>query len=1252
MAREKPDLRIYFVISDGTTPDQCSSLMKLTYQDCQQRSLTAAWICESECDTTQNDKNICYVLDKFEGSFFSKLREKKKSSLIVGPLCLRICLLESIEIPIQGSKPFPVFSMAMRGLHITCSQLSPHDKKKIKELVRFMGGQYSNHVHEKCTHVVTNSVRSPKYYKAIEMKVAVMTEEWIYAVWKASLTENVLATDEQFLKYKCPIFHGLEITLTNLTRTEKERLGKIICQNGGRYNKQLAEGTTTLLVVGKPEGEKFKHALVWGLPCVTPDWINECIKKDFAVETKNFLIAPNVKSSTQLPDQNTNFLPESDPSITGIGYTENQCTIQVVNETASLSRNSDYRTSQPPAESPRTPIKTPEKSSAGTPVKTPMKTPVKNPYNYKAIFSELNLHDAKRSSGFLDGCKVFLSGFSPSEEDLLRKILNAGDAVRYSELSDLVTHVVVGASLPHLTNTLANLRTKPYVVTLDWIKMSIQQQHPANEENYLFSKISQPLEAASPLAQRGLEMLQPEFRKPPEPQRSIEGSPMSKRILREYSNSSAKPREPDTPEKENPIHQPEPINVPDTQESEEGTITDLFRGLNFLCHNLDSAIEAEVMEDVIRAGGKIVPPRFAGVLDYTVTSVLTTELQTTTCEVVTHLWIKDCLDKCKILDIEFYHQPQIVKTHAKPLTGCVLTSSNYVGQVRNFIRELGEGLGAKVQEVFAKKNKGDAAASTHLICPTSEGNKFKASVKWKLPAVTIDWIMSCANSGKMLPVDPYLVRVHDDSMNKSKGTSKKEASPSKGPATASSTERQSAQSNYRKENLADKVSSLADSFRQQNTNDSLNESNRIRSRLVAGCDNQNSMQSLANMNSLDFDPPANSTLNQAHKRKSDSPLENSGAESSRHSGRLATQDISKRWKKFDEFNHDKTLEPNQPRPAKRLGATISEQPTQNYDEAHSSKAPSPESQCSDDSYVQKVVNNALQNIDSKLQQVSAAGSFERIKLKKVVVRKLPVDSQLSDQPDVGWTDPVEAEQRQQDLLLEKGKISSQAIKKKFILTSIPPDEKDELQIIITELGGTVLIDPLFSAEATHLIMQTPIRSEKLLCSMARGLWILHPRYIQASKETGFFLQEEDFEWGNPKSAKNIPPLTAMSSASALAMAAVRWRKKISTTGQFAFSGMRALLYVSKQKVEPVTRLVQNGGGEILTEKELDQVTHCFIENPSSMQLNWAKYAEYHIYCLNVLFLSDFLTAEPTLSPEDKLIQEYVPYYNSYLSSTR
>lgn len=74
------------------------------------------------------------------------------------------------------------------------------------------------------------------------------------------------------------------------------------------------------------------------------------------------------------------------------------------------------------------------------------------------------------------------------------------------------------------------------------------------------------------------------------------------------------------------------------------------------------------------------------------------------------------------------------------------------------------------------------------------------------------------------------------------------------------------------------------------------------------------------MNSLDFDPPANSTLNQAHKRKSDSPLENSGAESSRHSGRLATQDISKRWKKFDEFNHDKTLEPNQPRPAKRLGA--------------------------------------------------------------------------------------------------------------------------------------------------------------------------------------------------------------------------------------------------------------------------------------------------------------------------------------------
>jgi len=46
---------------------------------------------------------------------------------------------------------------------------------------------------------------------------------------------------------------------------------------------------------------------------------------------------------------------------------------------------------------------------------------------------------------------------------------------------------------------------------------------------------------------------------------------------------------------------------------------------------------------------------------------------------------------------------------------------------------------------------------------------------------------------------------------------------------------------------------------------------------------------------------------------------------------------------------------------------------------------------------------------------------------------------------------------------------------------------------------------MFCEDVTHVLMHQPSRSEKYLCSLASGKWILHPSYIDDCLEENCFL---------------------------------------------------------------------------------------------------------------------------------------------------
>lgn len=106
--------------------------------------------------------------------------------------------------------------------------------------------------------------------------------------------------------------------------------------------------------------------------------------------------------------------------------------------------------------------------------------------------------------------------------------------------------------------------------------------------------------------------------------------------------------------------------------------------------------------------------------------------------------------------------------------------SNYTGKERTFLTHVARLLGARYngvnfwllnyedidyllafrsQDTFARRtylNK-DTYGCTHLICPIPEGGKYAAAVKWKLPAVTAEWLLECLAQERRVDETPYLV---------------------------------------------------------------------------------------------------------------------------------------------------------------------------------------------------------------------------------------------------------------------------------------------------------------------------------------------------------------------------------------------------------------------------------------------------------------------------------------------------------------
>lgn len=380
-----------------------------------------------QLNTDELHSRTVFIVEKFEGSSFEFLINSKAT--VLGPRVLITMLMNDVPLPVG---PKPVFTFAMKDMVVTASSLTPTKKKDIERKVKFLGGVYFQELNDSVTHLISNSVFSLKYETAALKKLPIMDQEWIEDVWTHNQEHDVLANDKLFDHHKLKIFHKLSITSTNLSAAEREVVRKLINDNGGEYTGGFESTRTDILIVPpkKADGKKFAAAIQFKKLCLTPDWITDSCKHGYAQGTEKYKVGPTVKAST--PErtsfvQGANRFGSDTSQISDISCIPTPNNNGVVDET---TVSVDGRT--PLAAMP----------GAGA-------VPKRKTVAYQEALDRLDLTSVKKAKAFLDGCKVFLSGFQPADKDKLIKVLNSSGAVRLDELNNQVTHMVVGEPVPN-----------------------------------------------------------------------------------------------------------------------------------------------------------------------------------------------------------------------------------------------------------------------------------------------------------------------------------------------------------------------------------------------------------------------------------------------------------------------------------------------------------------------------------------------------------------------------------------------------------------------------------------------------------------------------------------------------------------------------------------------------------------------------------------------------------------------------------
>jgi hypothetical protein len=416
----------------------------------------------------------------------------------LGTRCLWTILLEAISVP---ASLYHIHNLAMRNMVISVTNLK-EKKKDLKELVLFMGADFTESLTDAVTHLVSETVLSVKYESAALNNVKIMHPDWVKNVWQKTQNNiaNVCASDEQFDSFKLPALYGICITTIGMKIADRNHIKTLTEENGGRYSRKFNNSIDFLIMEKESLGsENHKAAVKFKVMCLTPAWIHDSIENGFAMPFGVYELSnPGGAMLASTPTKNANItVSKFHPDNTQLSEVSRSTTFQknVINET--LMSSTSRRTLAPVAED----------------------------VAYRKLLRQVTLPAAKKVGSILDGYNFYLSGFTDDEAAALGKILAVLGSSVVDSISGQVSHVIVGADDARLFNELDEHNLDLALLKLEWIVEVIASKSVVPEAQYEIARPNKkkPLQAKpSPASKKALKSLSGTFKRPEIPKLQLE----------------------------------------------------------------------------------------------------------------------------------------------------------------------------------------------------------------------------------------------------------------------------------------------------------------------------------------------------------------------------------------------------------------------------------------------------------------------------------------------------------------------------------------------------------------------------------------------------------------------------------------------------------------------------------------------------------------------------------------------------------
>ncbi|KAJ3313417.1 SMC5-SMC6 complex localization factor protein 1 [Boothiomyces sp. JEL0838] len=130
----------------------------------------------------------------------------------------------------------------------------------------------------------------------------------------------------------------------------------------------------------------------------------------------------------------------------------------------------------------------------------------------------------------------------------------------------------------------------------------------------------------------------------------------------------------------------------------------------------------------------------------------------------------------------------------------------------------------------------------------------------------------------------------------------------------------------------------------------------------------------------------------------------------------------------------------------------------------------------------------------------------------------------------------------------------------FLFSGVSSSVKAALAQKIAVFGGELLNSSTWDSRCTHLIVESPMHTEKFLSACASGAWILSPQFIVDCASKNALVDEEDYQLEG-ESGK----------------IARFWKKQFITTGKKIFQGWNVLIKLNNERKANYKRLLEAGG---------------------------------------------------------------------------